>query len=98
MLTLSASEAKFKSINGKRYAEIEKRIEKAILKAAEEGRCSCKISIDIDTPTEIRERIKCDLSSLGYAVKITDYVAKEQGCPVDQMSYYDDVTIDWSKG
>lgn len=95
MLTLSAREAKFKSINGKKYAEIEKWIEKAILKTAEEGHCSCNVSIDIGTPAEIRERIKCDLSSLGYAVKITDYAAENKDCPCDQAIYYDTIYISW---
>ena len=95
MAIITAKEAKFKSINGKRYADIEKMIEKAILKAAELGHCSCNISIDIGTPAEIRERITCDLSSLGYAVKITDYAAEEKGCPCDQASYYDTIYISW---
>ena len=95
MAIITAKEAKFKSINGKRYAEIEKWIEKAILKTTEEGRCSCGVSIDIGTPAEIRERIKCNLSSLGYTVKITDYAAEEKGCPCDQASYYDTIYISW---
>ncbi len=95
MAIITAKDAKFKSINGKKYVEIEKWIEKAILKTAEEGHCSCNISIDIGTPTEIRERIKSDLSSLGYAVKITDYAAEEKGCPCDQASYYDTIYISW---
>ncbi len=95
MAIISAEDAKFRSLNGKKYYEIEKSIEKAILKASEEGRCYCTVSIDINTVKEIRERTIAYLTSLGYEVEITDYAKNEAGCPCDQAHYYDDININW---
>ena len=92
---LTASEAKFKSVNGKKYHKIIHYIEQEIIEAAEAGKCQCRVSIDIDTNSDIREKILKDLSTLGYSVEISDNASKERNCPVDQRSYYDDVTVSW---
>ena len=97
MAIISAKDARFKSLNGKRFYEIEEDIEKAILKAADKGWCTCDVSIDIDTSKEIREKIMTNLTSLGYTVTITDRAAEEIGWRSDQMSCYDEIFINWNE-
>ena len=38
-----------------------------------------------------------ELEQLGYEVTISDYRTTQRNAPVDQRSYYDDVTISWEK-
>lgn len=92
---ISAQVARFESKNLKEVRELEEGIELSIKDAVDKGQFQCSVSISTNVSSEVRKRIKEDLTALGYAVSISDSKASEWGCPVDQMSYYDEIKIDW---
>ena len=78
-----------KDIMNKLTAEIEKSIDL--------GKFSTSCSINLDTPSPVREMLRAKLEKLGYKVYITDYMTTQRNAPVDQMSYYDEITISWAE-
>jgi hypothetical protein len=78
-----------KDIMNKLATEIEKSIDK--------GKFSTSCSINLDTPSPVRKMLRAKLEKLGYKVCITDYMTTERNAPVDQMSYYDVITISWAE-
>ena len=68
-----------------------------IEKSIDSGKFNTSYSIDLDTPSAAREMLRTKLEKLGYEVFMTDYKETERNAPVDQMSYYDVITISWAE-
>lgn len=94
---ITAKQANFESKNLKEVKAIEERIEKSICDAIGDGKFRCCISISLNTSNEIRNRIIDDMKELGYKITITNYKDTERGCPVDQCSYYDEISLSWEE-
>ena len=92
---ISASTANFESKNMHEIKAIEKELEDSIREAIEKGSFYCEVSIGLSTSKEVRNRIKEDMSKLGYKIDISDAKANETNCPVDQCSYYDIIALNW---
>lgn len=90
---IKASEAYFRSANGKEVKELELKIEEAINKAIDQGKFICFPSIPSKTSTEVRNRIKSDLEQLGYKITMAD--SRGSNAPAEQRDWWDTVTIDW---
>ena len=78
-----------KDIMNKLTAEMEKSINS--------GKFSTSCSINLDTPSAVREMLRTKLEKLGYKVFMTDYKTTERNAPIDEMSYYDEITISWAE-
>ena len=96
MTIISANEAKFKSGFGKIYNALQEDIAKLIIKATDKGYYKCVVDVAIENmDSEMRKRIKTLLNSLGYGVNITNHAEENKGCPCDQASYFEQITITW---
>lgn len=73
---------------------IKDNIENGINKAIEKGEYTCKISLNADTKQFIRDEITEWLIELGYRCVIPKYESQD-GCPLDQMVYWNDIDISW---
>lgn len=89
---ISASEASFQSHHGKKLKQIEANIEQAIQTTSNNGSFHCSVSIDIDTPDDIREYIKNKMEQHGYDVEITDSRNNHISC---SQNYYDRINLSW---
>lgn len=96
-MIISADKAYFESLNGKKIKEIEERIEKGILLAIEQGLFECVVCPFTQMSKEVKDRIKEDLTKLGYKVEIKDNDTKYENVPCDQRPWYDDITVNWNK-
>lgn len=92
-----ANKAYFESKNGAKVKEIEERIEEEINAAIERGQFECKVCPFTPMSSEIKDRIKADLTKLGYKVEIEDNATKYKNAPSDQRPWYDDIIINWNK-
>lgn len=92
---IDARKANFESKNLKEVRRIEKELEQAVLKAIDKGEFKCKVSISLDLKKEIRQRIRQDMEELGYEIYITTNNETERGCPANQCSYYDFISLSW---
>lgn len=93
----SAAVAYFESLNGAKIKEVKERIEKAIYLAIEQGRFECVVCPFTQMSQEVKDRIKEDLTKLGYKVEIEDNDTKYENVPCDQRPWYDNITINWDK-
>ena len=93
----SADKAYFESLNGAKVKEIEERIEKEINDATERGQFECVVCPFTQMSQEVKNRIKEDLTKLGYKVEIEDNDTKYKNAPCDQRPWYDGITINWNK-
>jgi len=93
----TANIAYFESTNLAKVKEIEERIEKGINEAIEKGRFECTVCPFTQMSQEVKNRIKEDLTNLGYKVEIEDNDVKYKNAPCDQRPWYDNITINWNK-
>lgn len=93
----SADKAYFESLNGAKVKEIEEKIEEEINDAIERGQFECVVCPFTQMSPEVKNRIKEDLTKLGYKVEIEDNDVKYKNAPCDQRPWYDDITINWNK-
>lgn len=92
-----ANVAYFESANLAKVKEIEERIEKGINEAIEKGEFECTVCPFAQMSPEVKDRIKEDLTKLGYKVEIEDNDVKYKNAPCDQRPWYDDIIINWNK-
>lgn len=92
---IKAKEALTLSESGKAIKAIMDNCDRAIRKAAAEGRTCCAVQIRNDTKDEIRSYIRKELEDLGYRCSLGMYKQMPPGCPQEQWGYYDDLTIVW---
>lgn len=92
---ITAREARDKTKYNSLILDLEKKIEKGIQKAIDEGKYECIIDIDTGTPDYVRDEIKKELDKLGYKHKIPAYEPMPYGCPSEQWRYYDKIIINW---
>jgi len=90
---ISATEAKFRSANGKQVKKFEAEFEEAINKAIDKGEFACFPNIPSNTSTEVRDRLKEDMEKLGYKVTIAD--SRGGNAPAEQRPWWDTVTLKW---
>lgn len=90
----TAKQAYDKSKHSAKIQELKKKIEKEIIQATEEGRFKCGITMSVDTEVYVRQEIQNWLEGLGYRVNMPG-VLDQSDVPLDQQSYWQDITIKW---